>query len=84
MCGIDAATTHAVCTNGLEIKFYPNLTQDKSLQLFQKPRYVPGNRQQAKIEQKKCCEDGISCGYGCCSGIYGGGGGDSGQDGAIV
>ena len=26
MCGPDAATTPVVCTSGLEIEFYPNLT----------------------------------------------------------
>ena len=29
MCGFDAEITPAVCTSGLEIEFYPNLTQNK-------------------------------------------------------
>ena len=28
MCGIDAETTPVVCTSGLEIEFYPNLTPE--------------------------------------------------------
>ena len=28
MCGIDADTTPVVCTSGLEIEFYPNLTPE--------------------------------------------------------
>ena len=28
MCGPDAATTPVVCTSGLEIEFYPNLTPE--------------------------------------------------------
>ena len=31
MCGPDAATTNLMCTNGLEIEFYSNLTTERAL-----------------------------------------------------
>ena len=31
MCGIDADTTPGVCTSGLEIEFYPNVTPEWAL-----------------------------------------------------
>ena len=34
MCGFDAEITPVVCTSGLEIEFYPNLTPEWALQPF--------------------------------------------------
>ena len=31
MCGTDAVTTPVVCTSGLEIEFYPNLTPESDV-----------------------------------------------------
>ena len=72
MCGIDATTTHVVCTNGFEIKFYPNLS---SLVLVE-AKILSRQQTTGKNLTNFVCYDGMCCGCGYCSGSYGGGGGD--------
>ena len=61
MCSHDAVTTPEVLTNGLEIKFYPNLTPKKALKPFWKPRYLPHCGKGVMIAVIDFSDSGVGC-----------------------